>query len=89
MKEWDTIMRSIPSPENSDTEDSVNIMSLQKNAPRVIQLMQHTLPGLSNDVTSSMPMGINRTDIIRDGISSTVHAVEKEESTTMATAQSE
>ncbi|NDB85159.1 MAG: hypothetical protein EB127_21030 [Alphaproteobacteria bacterium] len=75
MKEWDNIMRNISSPENSDADDDVNILSIQRSTPKVVQLMQHIVPGLSANVDAPMPMGMNSTQFIRDGISSTVNAV--------------
>ena len=74
MKDWDAIMRSIPSPPDSDAEDTLNVQSVVKNAKRVVELLHSTVPGMDTRYTGVPPMGMNRTDIIRDGLQATAVA---------------
>jgi hypothetical protein len=46
MKDWDKIAKSLPSPSDSDEEDGVNIVKVQKNAQMISDRLQHLLPGL-------------------------------------------
>ena len=89
MTEWDTIMRNIPSPDDSDAEDCVNVLSLQKNAPKVVQLLQHLIPGVSQTTDPVIPRGMNRVDAIRDGLSSTLDVVQKLEEMKLKAAHGE
>ena len=41
---WDTILRDISSGEDSDAEDSLNVLSVQKNARRVCELIREMAP---------------------------------------------
>jgi len=81
MKEWDSIMRTISSPENSDAEDSVNVITLQENAPKIVRLMEHVVPNLNPHDTTTLPLGMNNLSPIRDGISSAAGVVRNSAST--------
>lgn len=42
--DWDAIMKEMSSGEDSDEHDTPNIVSLQKNLPRIVQLVQEYEP---------------------------------------------
>jgi hypothetical protein len=58
-KNWDRIVRDLSSPDSSDAEDDLNIMSLQKNASRAAQLVHSYVPGLDTRYSGDVPMGRN------------------------------
>ena len=59
MKNWDKILRDIQTPPDSDDEDELNIMSVQKNARKVSDILHHALPMLDSSHASSLPKGMN------------------------------
>jgi hypothetical protein len=75
-KKWDAIMDSISSPEDSDAEDELNVMQAQKNTRRVSELMHQFVPGLtsSDHLKGDTPIGMNNTDLIREGLVSSMRA---------------
>lgn len=76
-KDWKTILDAISSPDDSDAEDELNVMQVQKNARRVAELMHNFVPGLGENkdhLKGDTPMGMNNTDLIREGLVSSMHA---------------
>lgn len=65
MKDWNKIARELSSPEASDAEDEVNVVSVQKNARRVAELLHHMVPGMDPAYRGSAPMGMNSSDAVR------------------------
>jgi hypothetical protein len=59
MKNWEQICRSIATPPDSDAEDELNIMSVQKNARKVSDVLHHALPMLDPAKAASLPKGMN------------------------------
>ena len=43
-KNWDHIVSQLSSGDESDKDDSLNVMSVQKHAHRVVELLQSTVP---------------------------------------------
>ena len=74
MKDWNAIARELSSGEDSDAEDSLNVMQVQKNARRVAELMHTFIPDLAAQhlERGAAPLGMNRPDLIRDGLASTI-----------------
>ena len=66
MKNWDKIVKELSSPESSDAEDDLNVMSVQKNAKRVAELMHGVIPTLDSRKKGAPPKGMNRTSVLRD-----------------------
>ena len=58
-KDWDKIMASIPTPPDSDSEDSLNVVSVQKNAQRVSDALHHLMPNLPSSLAGPLPKGMN------------------------------
>ena len=71
-KDWDAIMREIPTPPDSDSEDILNEQSVKKNAKRVVELLNNVAPNLDRTRAGAPPMGMNRADILRDGLKASV-----------------
>ena len=71
MKDWDLILRGYSSGEDSDAYDSLNVVSVQKNAKRVVEMLQECVPGLETFRSSDAPkpMGMNDGRALRDGLS--------------------
>ena len=46
-KNWDAILRDISSPESSDAEDGLNVLSVTKNARRVAEVVTGVIPHLA------------------------------------------
>lgn len=67
-KNWDQIARELSSGEDSDAGDSLNVMSVVRNAHRVAELMHGALPGLDATQMRTPPRGMNGVDFIRDGL---------------------
>ena len=63
-KDWNKIMREIPSPDSSDAEDELNVLSVQKNAKRVCEMMHRMVPGLQRGEVGSVPKGMNDSNVI-------------------------
>lgn len=66
MKNWDKIVKELSSPESSDAEDDLNVMSVQKNAKRVGELMSGVIPTLDSNKQGAPPKGMNCTSVLRD-----------------------
>ena len=68
-KDWDAILRDISSGEDSDAGDSLNVMSVQKNARRLTEVMHSTIPGLDPAESRTPPMGMNTSARLRSEFS--------------------
>ena len=68
-KDWDAILRDISSGEDSDAGDSLNVMSVQKNARRLTEIMHSTIPGLDPAESRTPPMGMNTSARLRSEFS--------------------
>ena len=64
MKDWGKICRDLSSPDSSDAEDELNVLSVQKNATRVSEMMHGIIPGLDRSKAGAVAMGMNRTELI-------------------------
>lgn len=76
-KNWKTILDGISSPDESDADDELNVMQVQKNARRVAQVMHHFVPGLGENnehLKGDTPMGMNNADLIREGLVASMRA---------------
>lgn len=71
-KDWNAIVRDLSSPESSDAEDDLNVLSVQKNASRVAELVQGLVPGLDATQMRDAPYGMNRPDVMRDALAATI-----------------
>lgn len=71
-KDWDAIARDLSSPESSDAEDELNVMSVRKNASRVAELVHGLVPGLDATQMRTAPVGMNRPDLMRDALAKTI-----------------
>ena len=58
-KDWDKIVRELSSGEDSDAGDSLNVQSVARNARRVVELMNATVPGLDPRDGGELPMGMS------------------------------
>jgi hypothetical protein len=67
VKDWDAICRDLSSGEDSDAHDGLNVMSVQKNAQRVAEIVRTVLPGLDADPAAPL-MGMNRPTAFKDGL---------------------
>lgn len=67
-KNWDAILRDVSSGEDSDAEDSLNLLSVTKNAKRVAELVHGFCPSLDSSKMGAPPKGMNDPALIRDGI---------------------
>ena len=70
-KDWDAICRDLSSGEDSDEHDSLNVVKVQRNAHRVAELMRTVVLG---DETTTPPKGMNRADVIRNGLGAAIDA---------------
>ena len=59
VKDWDKIMAEIPTPPDSDAEDDLNVMSVQKNAQKVSDALHHLMPNLPSELAGPLPKGMN------------------------------
>lgn len=76
-KDWKNILDSISSPEDSDADDELNVVQVQRNARRVAELMHQFVPGLGENrshLKGDTPLGMNNTDLIREGLSASMRA---------------
>lgn len=83
-KNWDKIVSELSSGDESDAGDDLNVMSVQKNAHKVVQMLHAMMPGLEegakivHGVGSSSdaycPPGMNRTAPLTAGISAAIDA---------------
>ena len=78
MKDWDKILREIPTPPDSDAEDELNIMSVQRNAQKVSNIMHHLMPNLDSSLAGALPRGMNRPDDLARELAKTSDIVWKE-----------
>ena len=69
-KDWNAIARELSSPEDSDEGDSLNVMSVQRNAHRVAEMLHGMIPGLDPDRMRTPPAGMNSVGVIREGLAS-------------------
>ena len=79
LKDWNEVLRDYSSGEDSDAGDSLNVMSVQRNAHRVAEMMQ-SVAGLptSNGGRPQPPMGMNEANVaefMRDGLAPAIAAV--------------
>jgi hypothetical protein len=77
-KNWEQIVRELSSGEDSDAHDELNVMSVQKNAHRVAQLLHAAVPGLEQTGRAAfVPSGMNRLDrtAFTDGLLAASRAV--------------
>jgi hypothetical protein len=59
VKNWDSIVKELSSPDSSDAEDHLNVMSVQKNATRVAELLHESIPTLDASQGGNGPVGMN------------------------------
>ena len=71
-KNWDKILREMSSPESSDAEDELNVVSVRKNARRVAELAHHMIPGAKECFRGAQPFGMNRSDVLRSEVQETL-----------------
>ena len=71
-KDWDKICRELSSPESSDADDDINVMSVKKNASRVAQLLHGIIPGLDKSKAGDAPKGMNRAEAFANTLASEV-----------------
>ena len=60
MKDWSKILAEISSGEDSDTYDDLNVLSVQRNAHRVTELLHGSIPGLDPEQMRNLPKGIDQ-----------------------------
>ena len=68
-KDWTRVLREYSSGEDSDEHDSLNVLSVQRNAHRIAELLHMTVPGLDPTEARTPPMGMNSAQFIRRGLS--------------------
>jgi hypothetical protein len=73
-KRWDAIVRELSSPEDSDAEDGLNVMSVCRNAHRVSEIARAFAPDTAaGPPTPPTPlMGMNSMNLIREGLAGSV-----------------
>jgi hypothetical protein len=59
MKDWSTILAAYSSDEDSDAGDSLNVLSVQKNAKRVAEVLHTLLPDMDRTFAGDAPLGMN------------------------------
>lgn len=73
-KDWDKIVRELSSDEDSDAGDTLNVMSVQRNAKRVADLIRMVSPeaeaaaryhGGAGTPAVTPPMGANRASVVQ------------------------
>ena len=79
LRDWNEVLKGYSSGEDSDAGDSLNVMSVQKNAHRVAELMQ-SITGMSTSTggVARPPMGMNEANaaaLMRDGLAPAIAAV--------------
>lgn len=74
-KRWDKILEDISSGEDSDAGDSLNAMSVQRNAHRVAELLHGAVPSLDATQMRTPPMGANNMDLIRQSFAASMYDV--------------
>ena len=67
-KDWDAILAEYSEGEDSDAHDELNVMSVQKNAQRVAELIHTFVPGLDPTQRGKVPMGMNRADVLKSDL---------------------
>lgn len=68
MKDWSKILAEISSGEDSDEYDDLNILSVQRNAHRVTELLHGSVPGLDPEQMRNLPRGANKLDFFKAGM---------------------
>tara|TARA_B110001450_G_scaffold149883_1_gene140019 strand:- start:297 stop:695 length:399 start_codon:yes stop_codon:yes gene_type:complete len=68
VKDWDAILAGMSDGGDSDAGDDLNIMSVQRNAHRVAELVHTFVPGLDSAQRGDTPLGMNRPDALRDDL---------------------
>lgn len=68
-KDWDRIARELSSGEDSDAGDELNVMSVQRNAQKVCDLVRTVMPGMGGNTTVR---GMNRPDALRTGMADAI-----------------
>ena len=76
-KDWTRVLRDYSSGEDSDEHDSLNVLSVQRNAHRVSELLHMTVPGLDPTQARTPPMGMNSAQFIRRGLSDATAATSR------------
>lgn len=76
-KDWNAILQEYSDDDYEDTYDTLNVMSVQRNAHRCAELLHSMLPNLSQHDVRAPPMGMNDSDIIRNAFGRTVHAASR------------
>lgn len=59
MKNWDKICSEIETPPDSDADDELNVLKVQKNAQKISDVLHHMLPNLDDALAKSLPKGVN------------------------------
>lgn len=82
VRDWDKIMASLSSPESSDAEDELNVLSVQKNAQKVADLLHHHILGQdpyrsANTVVPELPRGLKDLEALKQSMKETTEQVEK------------
>ena len=67
-KNWAEILNNYSSGEDSDAHDDLNVMSVQKNAHRVAELLHGLVPGLDRAQSGTLPMGMNTSHFMRQDL---------------------
>lgn len=71
-RDWVQILQHYSSGEESDEHDSLNVLSVQRNAHRISELIHATIPGLDVSQIRTPPMGMNHATVIRDELAESV-----------------
>ena len=82
VKDWDAILAEMSDGGDSDAGDDLNIMSVQRNAHRVAELVHNFVPGLDASQRGGTPMGMNRPDPLRDDLVASSKAASRRSSET-------
>ena len=80
VRDWDKILSTMSSGEDSDAYDDLNVMSVQKNAHRVAELMHMSVPGLDTSEARTPPMGMQNMDAtsaMKEGLADAIAASSK------------
>lgn len=83
-KNWDQIAKELSSGEDSDEHDELNVMSVQRNAHRVMDMMHTMLPGFEDHAkvaherrSGYVPKGMNRAEPLKDGLAAAIDAASR------------
>jgi hypothetical protein len=84
-KDWEAIMRELSSDDDSDAGDSLNVLSVTRNAHRVAQLAHGFGPMFDPaQMGNDAPMGMNDASVIREGLAAAMHATSRHSRATLA-----